>query len=117
MKKILIVDDVRGAREVLIYSLNELGLTEIVAAGSGQEALEKFIVGEFALVISDVEMPGMDGFTLARSILEQDPEQPIFLMSSELKYADTAQKNSIHFLAKGYGPMDLQRAIEDCLHS
>ncbi len=115
--KVLVVDDDQGALDVLIYSLQRMGFTEIVSAQSGQEALEKFRVGEFGLVISDVEMPGLDGFSLARTIFEQDTNQPLILMSSNKKYGETAARAAIHFLMKGYGPKELKEAIESSMSS
>ena len=62
--KILIVDDQEKNLVALEVVLEDV-LADIVRAKSGQEALEKLVQDEYALVLLDVQMPGMDGFETA----------------------------------------------------
>ncbi|HXD87364.1 MAG TPA: response regulator [Urbifossiella sp.] len=64
---ILVVDDLE--EKILVYHsiLDELGLN-IVKARSGEEALRQILKNEFAVILLDVQMPGMDGFETAALI-------------------------------------------------
>src|SRR5579884_473281 len=65
--KILIVDDL--PEKILVYQsvLDELG-QELIAVRSGPEALKQVLRHEFAVILLDVRMPGMDGFETAALI-------------------------------------------------
>ncbi len=65
--KILVVDDLPEQQLVYRSVLEEPGI-ELVAAASGEEALRHLLRDEFALVLLDVNMPGMDGFETAQLI-------------------------------------------------
>lgn len=65
--RVLIVDDDEIALDLLDNTLSRAGHT-VFAARDGREALELVRTGEFPLVISDWEMPGMDGLELCRRI-------------------------------------------------
>ena len=64
---ILVVDDLE--EKILVYHsiLDELGLN-IVKVRSGEEALRQILKNEFAVILLDVQMPGMDGFETAALI-------------------------------------------------
>lgn len=64
---ILIVDDLRENRVVMEALLARPG-RRVVLAGSGEEALEKLETEEFAVVVLDVQLPGMSGFDVAERI-------------------------------------------------
>ena len=68
-RRILIIDDDPLVRRTLHALLNQAGYTVDSAAG-GVEGLEKLPAGHFDLVITDVRMPGMDGFAVLRAIRE-----------------------------------------------
>src|SRR3979409_1005227 len=79
---VLLVDD-QPARLLTYESiLSELG-QNLVSAHSGREALEKLMREEFAVVLLDVSMPGMDGFEAARLIHEHPrfEKTPIIFVS------------------------------------
>jgi signal transduction histidine kinase len=65
--RILLVDDRPDNLLALRAVLEPLGL-ELVEADSGEEALRQLLAGEFALIVLDVQMPGLDGFETARLI-------------------------------------------------
>ena len=64
MAKLLIVDDSTMLRDMLNYALNEGGYTDVVEAIDGVDGLAKAKAADFDLVITDVNMPNMDGLTL-----------------------------------------------------
>ena len=91
---ILLVDDEEGLRRVAKRAL-ELAGYRVTTAADGVEALEVFQArkGEFALVVSDVTMPNLDGVGLLRAIQQQDDRVP-FLFISGLAMEDVLQASS-----------------------
>jgi light-regulated signal transduction histidine kinase (bacteriophytochrome) len=65
--RILLVDDRADNLLALRAVLDPLGL-DLVEASSGEEALRHLLAGQFALIVLDVQMPGLDGFETARLI-------------------------------------------------
>ncbi len=82
-EKVLIVDDQAGIRFLLTEELIENGF-EVHSWASGQEALEDFSRFNPDTVITDFEMPKMNGLTLAQNIKDQSPNTTIVLMSGNL---------------------------------
>src|ERR1044072_8332751 len=66
----LVVDDNPGTPAVIEVAVGELG-RNLVKARSGAEALRHLLARDFALILLDVNMPGMDGFETARVIRER----------------------------------------------
>jgi len=65
-RRVLVVDDSRMQRKILTASLNRWGYN-VLEAGSGEEGLALCRAGEVSLVVSDWEMPGMDGLEFCRA--------------------------------------------------
>ena len=70
--RILVVEDQRTVRKLLVQSLISLGYSQIREAENGLKALDLLRAEAFNLVITDVEMPQMDGLALLGAI-RQDP--------------------------------------------
>ena len=68
---ILMVDDTPSNLAVLEVTLEQLG-QNLVRANSGVEALRRLLADDFALILLDVQMPGMDGFEVADLIRQRD---------------------------------------------
>ena len=83
-KKILIVDDSSSVRTVARMALREKGY-DVVEAGNGQEALKVLQGDRCHLVISDVNMPIMDGITLLKEIkaLPNYKFTPVIMLTTE----------------------------------
>jgi two-component system NtrC family response regulator len=68
---------------------------EVVSAGSGHEGLNLFLKNSIELVLTDLNMPGMDGWTLASHIKKKSPNTPIVLITgSEKGVVDKKLKKS-----------------------
>jgi len=78
--KILIVDDESGIRELLSDLLIFLGYQPFIAA-DGREALELIARNEPDLIITDINMPKMDGIELLRRVKKQNAKLPVLLIS------------------------------------
>ncbi len=80
-EKILIVDDEAGMQRLLSRVLERQGLTA-VPVGSAKEALQLIASDSFDLVVTDIQMPEMDGLELLREIKAYDPSLPIIVMTA-----------------------------------
>ena len=69
--RVLLAEDNPINREIMLSQLSAAGHTVAVAA-DGQEALQSFAPGEFDLVLTDIEMPGMGGYALAAEIRRRE---------------------------------------------
>jgi CheY-like chemotaxis protein len=94
--KVLIVDDQPRNLDALEVMLEDLGAT-IVRAGSADEALLSLLQHDFAAIVLDIRMPGMDGIELARLIKQRRRLQhvPILFLTAHLV--------DEHDLLAGYG--------------
>jgi len=92
---LLIVDDDAGSLVALEAALRSLG-SRVVTARSGEEALRKVLEEDFAAILMDVRMPGIDGFTAARLIRERKRSRytPIIFL--------TAAQEDLASMFRGY---------------
>ncbi len=84
MHHVLAVDDSRAMREMVSLTLREAGF-EVSCAGDGREALALAKREQFTLVITDINMPEMDGFALIRALraLPAYRHVPILTLTTE----------------------------------
>jgi two-component system chemotaxis response regulator CheY len=82
-KTILVVDDSATVRKFVSVSLSMQGFT-VVTACDGMDALEKLPTAAVDLVITDLNMPKMDGFELIKTLRENQAyaELPVIILSS-----------------------------------
>jgi signal transduction histidine kinase/ActR/RegA family two-component response regulator len=80
LPKLLVVDDEASLRELLAEILESEGY-EVTLAEGGAEALALFNTGTYGAVFTDVGMPGMSGWELARAIRELDSQIPIAVVT------------------------------------
>lgn len=98
-QKVLLVDDSPFFRNMLVPLLKTAGY-DVSTAENGAEALKKRDVGEtFDIIISDIEMPEMDGFTFAEEIKGDDRwnETPIVALSSHTTPGDFDRGRAVGF--------------------
>src|ERR1700675_2797761 len=86
-ESVLVVEDDAALREALVDTLRAAGLAAL-AAGDAPDALQLLQSEEIALVISDVQMPGANGYQLLSSIKRLRPDLPVVLMTA---YGTVAQ--------------------------
>jgi adenylate cyclase len=82
--KVLVVDDSKTLRRILIRELNSIGITNISEAGDGNEAVERLRVESFDLMLLDMEMPELDGLGVLK-VVKSTPELsylPVIIVSS-----------------------------------
>jgi len=90
--KILIVDDIKINRQLLISNLSTLEV-DFVEANCGAIAIEESRRHDFALILLDVNMPDMDGYTVAKSLLSQPHKQHVPIIFLTAYYYNLEQKN------------------------
>jgi two-component system response regulator PilR (NtrC family) len=89
-KRVLVVDDEEGIRELLTDYLNKFGY-EVVCAADGQEAVREYTKGHFDIVLSDFVMSPMDGLELLAEIRKMDPDAT-FIMITGYPSIDSAME-------------------------
>ncbi|MBT9613796.1 MAG: fused response regulator/phosphatase [Burkholderiales bacterium] len=114
--KILVVDDEAVFRTLLQNLLEKMGL-QVVAVGSGAEAVASFMHEQPDMVLMDVMMPGVDGYQATEYIrdLSGDSFIPIIFitaMSDENELAQCVMRGGNDFLTKPINPAVLQAKIE-----
>lgn len=85
-KTVLVVDDSAMMRKIVIKNLKDCGYdVTIVEASDGKEGLDRFAAGGVDLVLTDWNMPNMDGLGMVREIRKLDPEKkiPIIMVTTE----------------------------------
>lgn len=85
--KILVVDDFSTMRRIIKNLLKDLGFTNIQEADDGNTALPMLVQGDFDFVVTDWNMPGMQGIDLLRAIRSDDKLKhlPVLMVTAEAK--------------------------------
>jgi two-component system chemotaxis response regulator CheY len=85
--KILIVDDFSTMRSIIKNLLRELGFNNTAEADDGQTALPMLKSGKFDFLVTDWNMPGMDGLTLLKTIRADEDlsGMPVLMVTAEAK--------------------------------
>jgi len=118
--RVLVVDDSRAAREVLVAAMAALGSGTCDQAADGAEALKRFASGEYDLVVTDVHMPRLDGLKLIHHIRtgSRGATVPILVVTTDRTDAERARAlgaGASAFLSKPVGPEDVSRAAASLL--
>lgn len=113
----LIVDDQASIRQVLANSMAEIGFTNIAQRKDGKEALEYLEQNPTHLIISDFNMPVMDGLALLRAVRSNPKIQKVafIILTSEASkdLVQEAVKAGVNnFLAKPYTVAKLREVLE-----
>ena len=114
-KRILLVEDNQELREFLRDYLASYYL--VSWAVDGKAAWEILNSNSYDLVVSDVEMPEMDGQSLAKRLSITHPHLPIILMTGWPTLVGTSQANIVCVLTKPFSPEDLVEKIREIFSS
>lgn len=116
MAKLLIVDDSTMLRDMLNYALNEGGYNDVVEAVDGIDGLQKAQEASFDLIITDVNMPNMDGLSLIKELrkIPAYATKPILVLtterSDEMK-AKGKEAGATGWIVKPFVPDQLLKAV------
>jgi two-component system chemotaxis response regulator CheY len=115
---ILLVDDFKLMLTVCSKILNGIGFEHIGIAYNGKEAWDRLQSEEFDLLITDWDMPEMDGGELI-AMVRQDPrlkELPILVITGEVSFRDQAlEVGANSALIKPFYEVDLRETLESML--
>lgn len=119
MASILTVDDSASMRQMVSYTLKAAG-HDVIEAQDGQEALEIAKGQSFNLVITDINMPNMDGITLTRELraLANHKFTPILTLTTELgrtRREEGKQAGATGWIIKPFSPTELLSTIKKVL--
>jgi signal transduction histidine kinase/DNA-binding response OmpR family regulator len=115
-QKILVIDDRWENRSVLINLLEPIGF-EVFEATNGQTGLNKATEVQPDLIITDLSMPGMDGFSMIRHLRNSPALQNIKVLVSSASVFESEQQRSLEeggddFLAKPVEATDLLKKLQ-----
>lgn len=118
-KRVLLVEDDEATRSVIARHLRRSDL-EVVAVESGEAALvEASRAGAgFAVVVSDVHLPGMSGLDLVSLILSKSPSQPVVLITGDPDAAlarAALARGPVSYLLKPFEMFELDAAVNQAL--
>lgn len=119
MKTIMTVDDSASVRMMVNFTLSELGF-EIVEAANGKDALRKMEAQPVHMLITDVNMPELDGISLVRKIRENPSYRfiPIIILtteSQEEKKKEGRQAGATGWIVKPFKPEQLIAVVRKVL--
>jgi len=114
VKNILVVDDCRTTRKIVSLYLNNAGY-KTIAAGNGVEAIEKLVSSEVDIIISDLNMPQMDGAGLVEWVRSNPSYRdiPFIILTTEndnLRKSELIRKGASAFLSK---PITKENLVEE----
>jgi len=115
--EILLVDDDPNILSTLSYSLEEPGHHVTTALG-GQNALDVLHRKSFHLVITDLNMPGVDGITVLRRAKEIGANTKVIIMTGSVLPTSTLRlvfREANGFLSKPFSLAELYRTVASCL--
>ena len=113
-KNVLVVDDCRTTRKIVSLYLNSAGY-KTIAAGNGVEAIEKLVSSEVDIIISDLNMPQMDGAGLVEWVRSNPSYRdiPFIILTTEndnLRKSELIRKGASAFLSK---PITKENLVEE----
>ena len=112
-KSILAIDDSASIRQMVSFTLKRSGY-EVVEAVDGMDGLEKAKTKSFNLILSDQNMPRMDGLTLVKNLraLPQYKTVPILMLTTESSDAMKSQGKAAGATGWLVKPFDPQKLVE-----
>ena len=118
--KFLVVDDFSTMRRIIRNILKEIGYANSDEAEDGQVALTKLKHGGFDFVVSDINMPNMNGFELLTSIRAEPALQhlPVLMVTAEARKEDivtAAQAGASGYIVKPFTKATLEEKLQKIL--
>lgn len=100
-KKILVVEDTKSYSMILSQTLMAAGFS-VTTAGDGEEGLAAVKEEKPDLILLDIEMPKMDGITMAKRLKEANIDVPIIFLTnmSDLKHISEATETAADYIIK-----------------
>ena len=118
--KFLIVDDFSTMRRIVLGLLKEMGCINAEEAEDGVVALSMLKNGKFDFVVSDINMPNMNGFDLLKAIKADDQLKhlPVLMVTAEARKEDivlAAQSGAAGYIVKPFTKATLEEKLQKIL--
>ena len=114
-RTILVVDDDRDAADTIAVLLEATGMS-VLSAYSARDGLDRLDeCSDICLVISDIRMPGVDGFDFLRVVKHRFPKLPTVLTTGMPVTDDDVVPHGALILEKPFAVEDLKRAVAEQL--
>ncbi len=117
--KILVVDDEPEICHLIEQILKQEGY-QVDVSFSGIEALQMIKSFNYHLLLTDLEMPGVDGLELARKAKKQNPENRVIMVTGNTAI-DTVVQSLRHevddYITKPFNFFELKKAVKQTLHT
>jgi two-component system chemotaxis response regulator CheY len=115
--RFLIVDDFSTMRRIVRNLLKEIGFTNAEEAEDGAVALSMLKGSKFDFVVSDINMPNMNGFELLKNIKADDGLKtiPVLMVTAEAKKEDivlAAQSGAAGYIVKPFTKATLEEKVQ-----
>jgi EAL domain-containing protein (putative c-di-GMP-specific phosphodiesterase class I)/ActR/RegA family two-component response regulator len=101
---VLVVDDEAGVRRIVGRLLQKMGLL-VEEAASGLDAAAAMAKRDYAAIVSDISMPGMDGLGLLREVRKHDQDVPVILVTGKPTFESAVQAieyGAFHYFVKPF---------------
>ena len=118
-ERILFIEDQAASREMGVFNLTSAGFAA-EGVSSGDEGLARFAAESFALVLTDVRMPGISGMEVLARLKKQAPDVPVIVMTAygNVEMAVEAMNaGATDFLGKPFGKDQLLLAVRKALEA
>ena len=117
---VLVVDDSAAMRKIIISALGktELRGARTIEATNGKEGLDKFLDGNFGVILSDWNMPEMDGIEFVNRVRKVDTRVKIIMITTEgtMGKLESALDGGVdEYVVKPFTPETLDRKIKKVL--
>ena len=115
--RILAVEDSPAQAALVVADLEDEGF-DVTLAVDGEQALERLAEAPYDLVLSDVVMPGIDGYGLCRAVKAAHPELPVILLTSltdPMEIVHALEAGADNFLRKPYDRAQLSARVRAAL--
>jgi two-component system chemotaxis response regulator CheY len=113
--KVLVADDSGIMRKIIIRSLNAVGVTEIVEAANGQEAIDAYQANPCDLILTDWNMPVKTGLDVVTEIRASGSQVPIIMVTTEAQKGQVIaaiQAGVNDYLTKPFEADDLRAKLD-----
>jgi two-component system chemotaxis response regulator CheY len=120
-KKVLVVDDSATMRSLLVSTLEEIDGIDTVQASNGFEALKALPMQSFDLVLTDINMPEINGLEIVHFIKNNQAYRkiPLIIVSTERGQADIQKGLALgaqKYITKPFDPEQVKKTVKELLN-